>query len=70
MYLFKKELRDEILKKYKMKYLANMIGIHEIHLSKILHNKSKTSKPVAYLFTKLIDKDAEISDYFINTKEE
>lgn len=69
MYVFKEELRKDVLRKFKMKYLAKEIGIHEVQLSRIINNKSKTSKPVAYLLTKLIDKEAEISDYFINTKE-
>jgi len=68
MYLFKEEKKDEILLKFKIRHLANEIGIHEVQLYRILNNKSKTSKPVAYLFTKLIDKDAEIEDYFINLK--
>ena len=69
MYLFKEELKDEITSKFKIRYLANEIGIHEVQLYRILNNKSKTSKPVAYLFTKLINKEAEIEDYFVNVKE-
>ena len=68
MYLFKLELRDEILKKFKLGNLAREIGIHPVQLSRILSNKSKTTKPVAYLFTKLIDKDKDIQDYFIRVR--
>ena len=65
MYLFRKEKVEEITKRFKIKQLAKEIGIHEVQLSRIIHNKSKTSKPVAYIFTKLVDKEAEINDYFI-----
>ena len=68
MYVFKEERKDEVLSKFKIRHLANEIGIHEVQLYRILNNKSKTSKPVAYLFTKLVDKDAEIQDYFISLR--
>lgn len=64
MYLFKKELKQEITDKYKISYLAKQIGIHQVQLYRILDNKTNTSKPVAYLFTKLIDKEKEIDDFF------
>ena len=69
MYLFKIELKDKVKEKIKSRELAKEIGVHEVQISRILNNKSKTSKPVAYLLTKLIDKNAEIDDYFVNIKE-
>ena len=68
MYVFKEERKDEVLSKFKVRYLAKEIGIHEVQLYRILNNKSKTSKPVAYIFTKLVDKDKEIDDFFIKMR--
>lgn len=65
MYLFKQELKEEVLSKYKIKYFADKIGITAIQMSRIINCKSKTSKAVAYLFTKLVDNTKEIEDYFV-----
>lgn len=68
MYLFKNEMKNEVLSKYKIKYFADEIGITAIQMSRIINGKSKTSKPVAYLFTKLADNTKEIEDYFRREK--
>ena len=68
MYLFKTELKDEVLAKYKIKYLASRIGITATQLSRIINCKSKTTKPVAYIFVKLLDSEKEIEDYFVRIK--
>lgn len=65
MYLFKKELKEEITKKFKISYLADNTGVSRVYLSNIINSKVAVKKAIAYCITKLIDKEAEIQDYFI-----
>ena len=65
MYLFKKELRNEIVRKFKVSYIADDTGLSRIYISNIFNGKVKIKKAIAYCITKLIDKDAEIDDFFI-----
>ena len=44
---------------------SKIIGIDIATLSRILHKKQKCSKILAYCITKYIDRNAEITDYFI-----
>ena len=64
MYLFKKELKEGITKKIKISYLADNTGVSRVYLSNIINSKVAVKKAIAYCITKLIDKDAEIEDYF------
>lgn len=65
MYLFKEELKEEITKRFKIKYIADNVGISTVYLSNILNSKTSTKKAIAYCITKMIDKEAEINDFFI-----
>ena len=61
MYIFKGS--KENLSKTQIE-IAKEIGITRSYLSKILNNKTKCSKIVAYAFTKSINPDKEIKDFF------
>jgi len=65
MYLFKKGSKEEITKKLKISYLADNTGLSRVYLSNIINSKVAVKKAIAYCITKLIDKEAEIQDYFI-----
>jgi len=64
MYLFKKEFHNEIIRKYKISYIANDTGLSRVYITNIFNSKVAVKKIIAYCITKLIDKDAEIEDYF------
>lgn len=68
MYSFKAECKEEIVSKFKIRNIAKQIGISQVQLYRIINNKSNASKPVAYLFTKLIDSEKEIDDFFIRVR--
>lgn len=63
-YKLKEEKAEEIKKKYKNSYFIDNIGISACYVSLVLNRKRDVSKKVAYCFTKLIDSEAEISDFF------
>lgn len=63
-YRLKKDKAEEIKKKFKNSYFIDNIGISKCYVSLILNCKRSASKKVAYCFTKLIDSEAEISDFF------
>lgn len=65
MYLFKEELKEEITKKYKIKYIADNVGISTVYLSNILNSKVAIKKAIAYCITKMLDSNKEIDDFFI-----
>lgn len=69
MYLFKKELRDDVVRKFKISFIADDTGLSRIYISNILNSKVSIKKAIAYCITKLIDKDAEIDDYFIRKEQ-
>ena len=62
MYRFKKELFMNI--KINQKNLADEIGLSRQYINGVINNKYNCRKIVAYAMTKLINSDAEISDYF------
>ena len=64
MYLFKKEFHDLVVRKFKISYIADDTGLSRIYVSNILNSKVAVKKLIAYCITKLIDKEAEINDYF------
>ena len=69
MYVFKKELKEDLLKGVTVRYLANQIGISEVHLANLLNGKYGCRKTTAYCIVKFCNADKEISDYFtINKK--
>ena len=63
-YLLNNELAIKIREKYKNSYFANKLGISSTYVSLILHRKQKAPKRIAYAFTKAIDVNAELEDYF------
>lgn len=64
MYRIKKEVSVEIKSKYKQKYIANALGMSQVYISELLNRKLACPKLTAYAFTKLIDMEAEILDFF------
>ena len=64
MYLFKKEKREEIKKKYRQDYIASEVGISSCYISLVLSGKKSCSKRTAYCIVKAVDENAEIEDFF------
>lgn len=65
MYIFKKELKKDLLKGVTIRYLAEQIGISEVHLSKILNGVYGCKKTTAYCIVKWCNANKEIADYFM-----
>lgn len=63
-YLIKQEIAEDIKKKFRYPYLMKTIGISKSYVSLILNRKKVVPKPVAYCLTKVVDKEAEIEDFF------
>lgn len=61
----KEELKEEITKKFKIKYIADNVGISTVYLSNILNSKVTIKKAIAYCITKMLDNNKEIDDFFI-----
>lgn len=62
MYRFRKELFTNI--KINQSKMANEIGLSFQYVNGVINNRYNCRKIVAYAMTKLINSDAEISDYF------
>lgn len=65
MYLAKKEMFKEV----RQREIADIVGITEETLSRIINNKQLTKKTTAYCIVKTIDTNAEIEDYFVKKGE-
>lgn len=63
-YILKEEIADIFSKRYRNKYLSDELGISGTYVSLILHRKQKIPKRIAIAFTKVIDPEANIDDYF------
>lgn len=63
-YLLKEDKAEEIRNKYKNFYFEKELGISKVYVSLILNRHRKIPKRVAYCFTKAVDSEAEINDYF------
>lgn len=63
-YKMKQSTIDIIKKKYRSDYIAEQVGISKNYMSMIKSREFNCSKPVAYAITKVLDKDAEVVDYF------
>lgn len=63
-YMIKKEVVKEFKKKYKQEYIAREVGISKAYVSLIFSQKKTCSKKTAYCITKLLNSDAEITDFF------
>lgn len=68
MYLFKTELKEEVLKGKKIRNIANNIGITEGYLYSIFNGKTKCSKLIAFCLTKILNNENEIEDFFNKEK--
>lgn len=64
MYSFKAEKLQEVKGKYKLGHLASIVGISSTLMSQIINGHRSCPKPTAFCITKMIDKEAEIEDYF------
>lgn len=64
MYIFKKETLENLGFSKTRKQMAEIIGVSEGYLSKILNSKRKCSKVLAYAITKTLNEKSEISDFF------
>lgn len=63
-YILKDGVAENIREKYKTGYISTKLGLSNTYVSLILHRKRIIPKHVAYSFTKLLNSDAEINDYF------
>lgn len=70
MFVFKTELKEQLLDGRKVIYVANKIGITRQQLDHILKGEVATRKVTAYCIVKSCNADAEIEDYFIRVKGE
>ena len=64
MYLFKNELKKELLKGRTITYIADLIGVTPAYLTAVLNRKKTCSKLVAYVLCKIFDENIEIDDCF------
>ena len=64
MYLFKVELKKQLLEGRKIKSVASEIGVTKEFLSRVFNRKRTCSKLTAYCIIKCLNSDAEIDDYF------
>lgn len=63
-YILKKELANDIQEKYKNSYFVNKLDLSNTYISLIIHRKQTIPKRVALAFTKTLNVNAEIEDYF------
>lgn len=70
MFVFKTELKQQLLDGRKVIYVAKKIGITRQQLDHILKGEVTTRKVTAYCIVKSCNPDAEIEDYFIRVKGE
>lgn len=63
MYLLNNEAKER-LNQYKLKKVAETIGINPRTLSDMINKNRTCIKLTAYSLSKYLDKDAEIVDYF------
>jgi plasmid maintenance system antidote protein VapI len=58
----------EKFNKIKQKEVAEKVGITEFTMSRIINKKQNTTKTTAYCIVKMIDENAEITDFFEKVK--
>ena len=63
-YMLKKNVAEILRAKYKNGYIASIVGLSDTYVSLIFHRKRTIPKRLAYSFTKAINSEAEINDYF------
>lgn len=63
-YIMKKNIADEIHRKYKINNFAKRIGITRQTLSAILAGSSHCNYPLAFTITKTININADIKNFF------
>jgi hypothetical protein len=63
-YILKEESSNEFKKKYRNQYISDTAGISKTYTSLILNRKRACPKRIAYAITKVLDKDAELYDFF------
>lgn len=64
MYVFKKEILENLGFSKTQKQMAEIIGVSESYFSKIINSKRKCTKILAYSITKTLNEQSEISDFF------
>lgn len=70
MYSIKKEVAEGIKRKYVIDNLAKECGLSHCYMSLVMNGKKFKSKPIAYIITKMVDKEKEIEDFFDFTAKE
>lgn len=63
-YKMKEDVSKKVRSKFKNTYFEEVIGISGAYVSLILNRRRACSKRVAYYFTKAIDSESEIEDFF------
>lgn len=64
MYLFKVELKNDLLVGRTITYMADKIGITRQTLNEILNGRRKTTKMTSFCIVKICQPNKEIDDYF------
>lgn len=67
-YLLKDDIAKIIRERYKNSYFAKNLDLSNTYISIIVHRKQVVPKRIAYGFTKLINNEANIEDYFYRVK--
>lgn len=63
-YVLKKDVAENIRKKYRNTYIKEKLGLSECYISLILNRRKEIPKHAAYSFTKILDSEKEIDDMF------
>lgn len=65
MYIFKQELKENLLEGRPLTYISEKIGLSRNTIHKIINEQHRCKKTTAYCIVKLCNENAEIEDYFI-----
>ena len=68
MYIFKKELAEQVKERYKVRNIGKVVGITDGYLSLIINGKKTCPQRTAYAIAKYLNENAEIEDYFERLK--
>lgn len=66
MYIFKKELRDEVLQGRSIRYMSQkLLNITPVYLSNVLNGKIGCSKRLAIQIVNCVTDNENLENYFI-----
>lgn len=67
-YMLKENSANTIKEKFKNSYFVNNMGLSESYVSLIINRRVALPKNTAYMFTKMVNSEYEISDLFDRVK--